>query len=124
MASYTQKRLYAFPDCLATPRHEFAGLVAASSGAAIEKGQVMSYNTSTNKWVPYVNDGSNGVGTPLAILSERLEASASDYKNAMLTFKGPLLVADLVGYDANCISDFGSLITTIPGDTAVAYLRY
>jgi hypothetical protein len=124
MATYTQKRLYAFPDCLATPRHEFAGLVAASASAAIERGQVMAFNTSTNKWVPYANSGSNGTGTPLAILAEKLDASASDYTNAMLTFKGPLLVADLVGYDANAIEDFGALITTIPGDTTVAYLRY
>lgn len=124
MATYSVKRLYAFPDCLATPRHEFAGTVAASAGAAIEKGQVMARNTSTNKWVPYANGGSNGTGTPLAILAEKLDASSSDYTNALLTFKGPLLVADLVGYDSNAIEDFGSLITTIPGDSTIVYLRY
>lgn len=123
MATYIQKKLYAFLDCLATPRHEFAGLVAASA-SVLARGQVMAYNTSTNKWVPFANGGANGTGTALAILTEQLEISASDYKNALLTFKGPLLVADLVGYDANAITSFGALITTIPGDTTVAYLRY
>ncbi len=118
MATYTPKELQAYSTW---PLRCIKGLVAANPSAAIDKGQVMSFNTSTNKWVPYVNNESNGVGTPLGFMSERLEISAAD-QVAPIVWQGPVKKSALVGYDAEAISDFGTKVESNPEDTVV-FLR-
>lgn len=121
MATYSQKNIFAYstlkPVCL-------EALVAAPSSAAIEKGTVMAYNTNTNKWTPFVNGGSNGVGTAKAILAERLEISDADVMSTVV-FQGAFVKTALVGYDANAVTSFGAKVEEIvtPRGTVV-FLRY
>ena len=47
---------------------EFA---AAGADATYPVGMLLAYNTSTNKWVPWVDGGSNGTGTVSGIVGPR-----------------------------------------------------
>lgn len=117
MATYTPKELHAYSNW---PLKSIKGLVAANA-SVLEQGQLMAFNTSTSKWVAYSNGGSNGVGTPLAVLSEQLEISASD-QMVPLIWQGPIKKSALVGYDANAKTNFGSKIEENPESTVV-FLR-
>ena len=117
MPTYAQKQLQAYGNW---PLKCINGLIAANA-SAIEKGQVMAFNTSTSKWVPYADGGANGVGTPLGIMSEKIEISAVD-QYAPIVWKGPVIKSALVGYDANAISDFGAKVEENPQGTVV-FLR-
>lgn len=44
---------------------------AAGSDTTYPVGMLLAYNTSTNKWVPWVDGGSNGTGTVSGIVGPR-----------------------------------------------------
>lgn len=117
MATYTPKELHAYGNW---PLKCIKGLVAANA-SVLQQGQLMAFNTSTNKWVAHAHGGSNGTGTPLAVLSERLEISAVD-QMVPLVWQGPLKKSALVGYDSDAKTDFGAKIEENPESTVV-FLR-
>lgn len=71
------------------------GTIAATA-VALPALLPMAFNTSTNLWVPWDADGSNGTDTARAFLWEDVAADASDEQHVQLLFEGTLHFDDIL----------------------------
>ena len=69
---------------------------AAGTGTLLP-GTVVAYNTSTNKWVPWVNGGGNDTGTPRGIVwPEAIVLKAGNEVNGVVMMQGRAHASDLL----------------------------
>jgi hypothetical protein len=83
------------------------GVTLAAGQGILPAGTVLAQNTTTKRYVVYVNGGSTGTGTPVGILRRAADTSTGE-QQANIVIQGILKLALVSGADSAAITSLNA----------------